>query len=115
MTSITASALTFDEPIPLIAAFLIGTIATARLTRLIVDDSFPPVRAVTDWYIHHTNEKWGLLAECPWCVSFWIALANTGAAWASDLAWWWWFANVPFAVSWIAAYMCLRDIPPDQR
>jgi len=55
------------------------------------------------------------LVECPWCVAPYITFVDLVWAWSTDLHWTWWFGNVWAAVSWIAAYMCLRDIPPEQR
>ena len=110
-----ASPLSFDAPFVLIAAFVVGVLAVARITRLIVDDTFPPVRAATDWYIRHTPEKWGALVECPWCVAPYITVVDMAWAWSTGLHWTWWFGNVWAAVSWLAAWLTLRDIPPDQR
>jgi hypothetical protein len=60
-------------------------------------------------------EKWGVLVECPWCVAPYVTVINLAWAWSTDLHWTWWFGNVWAAVSWIAAYLCLRDIPPESR
>ena len=44
-----------------IAAFLVGVIATGRLTRLVVDDDWPPVVWLREKYILAVPEKWGEL------------------------------------------------------
>lgn len=110
-----SSPLTFDEPFVLVAAFVIGTIAVARMTRLIVDDSFPPVEWMREHFVRRMPEKWGVLVECPWCVAPYITLVDIAWAWSTGLHWSWWFGNLWAAVAWLAAWMTLRDIPPDQR
>jgi hypothetical protein len=82
-------------------AFLLAlTVCGWRLTRLLVVDEFPPVRALRHWFVRTfatvdrdgnviaDREKWGKLAgvaysiayvwTCPWCMSVWAA----GAVWA---------------------------------
>lgn len=109
------SAVTLDEPFEIVVAAVVGTLAVARLTRLAIDDDFPPVMWARQWYVRHVPEAWQGLAECPWCASFWIALADVLVAWATDLHWGWWLFNTVFAVAWVAAFLCARDIPPDAR
>lgn len=97
----------------LISAFVVGSIAVGRLTRLAVDDDFPPVVWLREWYITHVPESWADLAVCAFCISFWIALANTAWAFVSDLHWTWWAFNVTFAGAYLAAVINVRDIPAD--
>lgn len=96
-------------------AFLVGTVAVARATRLVVDDDFPPVVWLREWYVRHTPERWGLLVECPFCVSMYFAIADTAWAFVSDLHWTWWFLNLLLAGAYLAAMICVRDLPEDQR
>lgn len=110
-----ASPLTFDEPFVLVCAFVVGVLAVTRITRLIVDDDYPPVDWATSQFVKHVPEKWGVLVECPWCVAPYVTVGNLAWAWGSGLAWHWWFANAWAAASWVAAFLCLRDIPPEQR
>ncbi len=108
-----AASLTFSEPFTLVCAFVVGVLAVTRVTRLIVDDQFPPVRWMADQYVRHASEKWEVLVECPWCVSVYVALVDVIWAWSTDLHWTFWFGNTWAAVSWLAAYLTLRDTPPD--
>ena len=110
-----ASPLTFSEPFVLICAVVIGTLAVTRITRLIVDDDYPPVRWATAKFQLHVPERWAVLVECPWCVAPYVTLGDLAWAWATDLHWTWWFGNVWAAVSWVAAFLCMRDVPADQR
>jgi hypothetical protein len=60
-------------------------------------------------------ERWGVLVECPWCVAPYLTLLDLIWAWTTGLHWSWWAANTWAAVSWLAAYLCMRDVPPDKR
>lgn len=97
----------------IVFAFVIGSIAVARATRLLVDDDFPPVMAVREWYMRHTSDKWSLLVECPFCAAIWFAIADTAWAFISDLHWTWWLLNFLLAGAYIAAMINVRDIPPE--
>lgn len=106
---------TSDQPLVLLAAFVIGTLAVTRITRLIVDDDYPPVRWATTQFAKRVPERWGVLVECPWCVAPYVTIVDILWAWGSGLHWTWWLGNVWAAVSWIASFLCLRDIPPESR
>ena len=110
-----ASPLTFDDPFVVICAAVVAVFAVARWTRLIVDDDYPPTRWLTTKFIERVPEKWGVLVECSWCTSPYVAAIIVGWAWASDLHWSWWFVNVIASLSWLAGFMGARVIPPDQR
>jgi len=120
--------------IELVLAFVIGVIAVARATRLVVDDDWPPMVRLRDWYAgalvkvfkaDGTNDKqarkvdaWYQLVECPFCMSTWFGLANLGLAALSynddqQLDWWWWLPNLWFAGIYLAAMLNVRDIPPE--
>lgn len=78
---------------------LVMALATYRLTRLVVEDDFPPVL----WVRHRLAGGWSGpdedvpvyrarwvpqwladLVSCPWCASGWVALGVTGGVWAVD-------------------------------
>lgn len=95
------------------AAFLTAAIATGRFTRLIVHDDWPPVA----WARAHFRRavgygEWEALVTCPFCFSAWPALVNLTWAYASDLHWTWWAANLWFAGAYVAAMIVVRDEPP---
>lgn len=56
---------------------LIDALAVYRLTRLVQEDSLPPIVAMKQRAYeridddHPANE---LLDNCPWCLSFWMAI-----------------------------------------
>ena len=74
--------------------FVVATLAVGRVTRLFVDDEFPPMMALRIKYLSYwhdenedgtpkRNKTWGELLVCPFCISFWIALVNGLLAWLS--------------------------------
>lgn len=104
----------------IILAVLVGTLFVARLTRLVVDDDFPPMNWLRSWYVRHSNADWGGLVACPFCISFWIAVVTTLVSWLSlngdgRLDWWWWAGTTPFAAAYVAAMIVVRDLPPSDR
>jgi len=114
--------MTLDEPFPLLLAVVVGTLAAARVVRLVVDDDWPPVAKLREWYVTKATEQWQPLIECPWCVGVYVA--GPAVVWFASLVAWpdatanlyaWWIVNGWLAVAWAAAYLCLRDVPPDQR
>lgn len=107
----------------LAAAFILGTIAVARATRLVVHDAYPPAQAFRSWFIRVTRDgAWSPLVECPFCASPYIAavtlaVAIWGDVWEPDLGTvggWWWVLAVWAAVSYLAAMIELRDEPPEE-
>lgn len=108
------------QPFYFVLAIIVGVLAVTRVTRLIVDDTYPP----TEWFkarmMRRLPERWHQIFECPWCCAPYVALP--AVAWFALLVrfpdwtwmvWWWWIANGWAAVSWVAAYLTLRDEPPD--
>ena len=102
-----------NEPISLtlIIAFLVGVVATGRLTRFAVDDDMPILVWLREKYILAVPEKWAELVMCGFCVSVWFALPNVLLAWATDLSWVWWLPNLWLAGAYLAAILHARDIP----
>lgn len=106
----------------LILGIIVGTLALTRALRLVVDDEYPPMVRAREWYCRHTPEEWNPLIECPWCAAPYLALP--AVIWFASLVafptntvnnWAWWIINGWAAGSWVAAYLTVRDIPPDQR
>jgi len=70
---------------------LMMTAAAYRLTRLIVDDTFPPVKWVRDRITGDEPDvpRWrgvpdwvAALVSCSWCASVWVAAGVTALTWA---------------------------------
>lgn len=95
-------------------------VAIWRVTRLLVVDEFPPVRAVRDWFIktfavvdadgnmiggrhlggigHAVAYVW----TCQWCMSIW---AGAGVVWLAD-----WRLDVTYPWLVVAAGSCLTGV-----
>lgn len=98
-----------------IVAFVIGSIAIARATRLFVDDDMPLFKGFREWFVLTMPSGWNELIVCPFCVSIYVATVNVAWAFASNLHWTWWALNLMLAGAYVAAIIEVRDIPPDQR
>lgn len=95
-------------------ASLVGVLAAGRLTKLVVEDKFPPMVWLRGWYDSKTNYSddnpgWGLLLHCPWCFGFWAALIMTASAYFSNLHPVWWFVCVPLAAAYVVSWIVFHD------
>lgn len=63
---------------PLLLIALLA-LAAARVTRLLVADSFPPIAKARSWFAAHGDWQ-DYLTGCPWCMGVWVAGALTLAA-----------------------------------
>ena len=94
----------------IIAAVVVGVVATARFTRLVVSDSFPPiVRIRMGWDRLTRDGSWSELAHCPWCFAPYATAANLAAAILSDLHPAWWIVNGWLAASYAASWIVFHD------
>lgn len=59
-------------------AAVVAIIGSARVTRLITHDSFPPIAWLRARYEDHVSEDWGELVHCPWCMGPWVTLLCLG-------------------------------------
>lgn len=97
-----------------VAAALIVVLSSARITRLLTFDHFPPIEWVRNKYLDFTDERdslrsWGLLAYCPYCMSFWVTLGVVLAGYFSDWHEAWWLVNAIFGASYLAAMVMVHD------
>lgn len=104
-------------------ATVVGLLSIARLTRLVTQDTFPPVawlRAKWD----QLNEKtvkhqygginvvpggWTDMLHCAYCFSTWATIPVLGWAILSDLSPAWWIINGWLAAAYVAAMIVARD------
>lgn len=100
---------------PLLAlSAVIVVLGSARLTRLLVSDSFPPVVRIRMLWDRITQDgEWAMLVHCGFCASFWITLASTGLYLLTFLATWWawvfWITYSVLSMSYIAAWIVYHD------
>lgn len=106
--------LTFPvDPWLLLAAVVVGTLGAARLTRLIVHDSFPPAawaRSVWDGWTK--DGSWAVLAHCHWCLGPWMTLLALATAFIGPLHVVWWLFWGWLAASYLTSMIVERDEVP---
>lgn len=112
------------DPLTLLAAFLLGTIAVGRATRLTVHDTWPPMLWLRLTWLSWTaqterRDRWSNLLTCPFCFAPYAAAVNLAWALTAGLEWgpfWssaWWVVNVWAAVSYLAAIVVVYDEPAE--
>ena len=104
-------------------AIAVIVLGSARLTRVIWYDKFPPaawLRAKWDDLTERPGTKrmqWNLLLHCPWCLSFWVALGCVGwfiGGWYVEwIMWAWWVFWGTLAASYVGTIILVRDEPEE--
>lgn len=98
-----------------VAVALVVVLSSARLTRLLVNDKFPPILWVRNKYEDATDGSgWQRLTMCPYCMSFWITLTVVLWGWLTDWQTAWWVVNSIFAASYLAAIVVIYDGDEDE-
>jgi hypothetical protein len=99
------------DPLIIAAAVAVGLLSVARITRLIVDDDFPPVAWMRREYMARTSASWATLPTCAFCVAPYVGAVGLAWALASDLNPAWWVFNGWLAGSYLASMIVVRDTP----
>jgi hypothetical protein len=98
------------EILVVIGAVIVGVMSAARLTRLITQDSFPPVVWFRmKWDDRTDGSGWNILFHCHWCLSLWVTLPILLWGMLSGLDMWWWIFNGWLAAGYAAAMIVERD------
>ena len=98
-----------------IAAAIIAAISTARITRLVVWDTFPPSAHLrAKWADWTDGGAWEDLLKCGYCFGVYAAAFTLGTGWLSvalvgDLHWSWWLFHGWMALSYVAAIIMTFD------
>lgn len=100
--------------VTLILAAVVGILAAGRITRLVVDDKFPPMVRLRGWWDVKTdyaddNPGWGLLLHCPWCFGMYATAFVGLTGWASNLHVAWWVFHGWLAASYVVSYLVFHD------
>jgi hypothetical protein len=93
-----------------IAVAVTAILSTARLTRLVVFDGYPPMAwARNRWRVVTRDGEWSKLVDCGYCAAPYLAAGVL--AWGHWTSWnfWWWAVNGWLAVSYLAAIVVARD------
>jgi len=103
---------------PWALAALLCVAASARLTRLLTQDMYPPAMWLRDRWDARTEESdWNLLLHCHWCLAPWVALPLVVASYfaladhRSDFHPWHllWGFMAWMAVSYLASWIVNND------
>jgi hypothetical protein len=96
-------------------AALLGIVASARFTRLIVADTFPFSVRLRAWWDGRTRRGqedeslWNPLLHCPWCFGPWVVIVNAGAGALSEFHPAWWIVNGLFAAFYATSWIVFHD------
>lgn len=97
-----------------IAVAAVTVVASARLTRLLTFDDFPPIKFFRDRFDEFMDRgpkrrQWGLISYCPWCMGFWAALVVVLSGYFSDFHPVWWLVWGTLAAGYLAPMLMVRD------
>lgn len=97
-----------------LAVALVTIVSSARLTRVVTFDVFPPARWLRNTWgdimdRHSLTRGYVVLLFCQWCFSFWATLAVVLWGYLSDFDEIWWIANGSLAASYLAAIFMTND------
>ena len=96
----------------IVAAVLITILGSARLSRIITHDDFPPaVWARIQWDTLTKDGPWSKLAHCHWCATPWITLVCISWGALSSFHWSWWLFWGWLALAYVASIILARDEP----
>ena len=100
-----------------VLALIVWTIASARITRLVIFDHYPPmVWLRITWDRYTGNSSWNLLLHCGYCLAPWVALvAGALGCWSLGIEFstlvdhWWLAVCVWLSVAYLAAITVAYD------
>lgn len=108
-----------NHPVVLVLAVLVAVLGSARFTRLLVHDTFPPAAWVrAKWYRltsrpNGEDGSWTVMLNCHFCFAVWSAALCLFLFWLGTLvpwigATWWWLYGI-LAIAYVAAMIVERD------
>lgn len=93
-----------------LAAAAVTIVAVARLTRLIVFDTYPPAAWVRNKWRDFTGESdWSKLVDCPYCAAPYLAAGVLAWGYFTDWQVAWWAFCIWLSVSYLAAILVVFD------
>lgn len=99
-----------EQMIIVAVAVLTGILSSARLTRLLTQDEFPPaVWLRIKWDTLTEDNGWNKLFHCHWCMAPWTTAVVGLWGWLSDLHVSWWVFNIWLAAAYVNSMIVERD------
>lgn len=93
-----------------VAAAVLSVVTTARITRLIVWDSYPPsVWFRMKWDEVTKDSKWSELVHCGYCAGMYVAPVVVLSGWLSEWHTAWWVACSCFTAAYLGAVFMAFD------
>lgn len=97
-----------------VAIALTTIVSSARLTRVVTFDVFPPTRWLRNAWGDLMDRAsltrgYAILLSCQWCFSFWATLGVVLWGYYSDWDEVWWIVNGSLAASYLAAIFMTND------
>ncbi len=93
-----------------VAIAVVSILSTARLTRLLTWDKYPPVAWLRWKWTNLTNDgDWSELATCGYCASMYFAPAVLLSGYFTDFHLIWWLVNGSLATAYAAAVFMAND------
>src|SRR5690625_940803 len=91
-----------------VAALAVG--ATARLTRLVSMDVFPPAQKFRDWTVRRFGEDHWIpeMVFCPWCIGAWISVAVGASAYLAGGSPFWQVPAALLSLSFVASALVVK-------
>lgn len=101
-------------PFEWVAIAIVSSVSTARLTRLLTFDTFPPsIWVRMQWDKVTKDGSWSMLAHCGYCFGLWAAAFVLGwgywCDWSGTWGTLWWLFNGWMAVGYTAAIIMVND------
>ena len=93
-------------------AIVVAALSVARLTRLITQDTYPPVAWLRNQWSRLTRDgEWSELVTCPFCAAPYIAAVILAWGLLSGPHWTWWAFNGWLALAYVGSMIVVRDTP----
>ena len=93
-----------------VAAAVVAVMSTARITRLITWDHYPPsVWLRVKWHEITNDGPWSILVDCGYCFGLWAAGFVVGWGYLSGFHWTWWLFNGWLAAGYAGAMVMAYD------
>lgn len=97
-------------PFEWIAVAVVTVLSSARITRLVTWDSFPPSARVRILWDKITGYgEWAMLVHCGYCFSLWATAFVLGWGYLVDWHWSWWLFNGWLGAGYAAAIVVRFD------